>query len=79
MAQIVTSDSKAPLREVREVQFGILDPDEIVSSSMPGGTEEIGGWNVLNKRIIFVPSDEVEFTAWFITMKMYTWLWSVLH
>ncbi|XP_022650291.1 DNA-directed RNA polymerase II subunit RPB1-like isoform X2 [Varroa destructor] len=29
MAQIVTSDSKAPLREVREVQFGILDPDEI--------------------------------------------------
>lgn len=31
MAQIITSDSKAPLREVREVQFGILDPDEIVS------------------------------------------------
>lgn len=27
-----TTDSKAPLRQVKRVQFGILSPDEIVSS-----------------------------------------------
>lgn len=26
-----TNDSKAPLRQVKRVQFGILSPDEIVS------------------------------------------------
>lgn len=25
------NDSRAPLREVRKVQFGILSPDEVVS------------------------------------------------
>lgn len=28
---MATSDSKAPLRTVKRVQFGILSPDEIVS------------------------------------------------
>lgn len=31
-----TNDSKAPLRQVKRVQFGILSPDEIVSiTKMP--------------------------------------------
>lgn len=30
--KMATSDSKAPLRTVKRVQFGILSPDEIVSS-----------------------------------------------
>ncbi|XP_003740810.1 DNA-directed RNA polymerase II subunit RPB1 [Galendromus occidentalis] len=37
MSQIITSDSKAILREVREVQFGILDPDEIRRMSVTEG------------------------------------------
>lgn len=28
---MATNDSKAPLRQVKRVQFGILSPDEIVS------------------------------------------------
>lgn len=28
-----TTDSKAPLRQVKRVQFGILSPDEIVSAA----------------------------------------------
>ena len=28
-----TNDSKAPLRHVKRVQFGILSPDEIVSTT----------------------------------------------
>lgn len=27
-----TNDSKAPIRQVRRVQFGIISPDEIVST-----------------------------------------------
>uniref|UniRef100_A0A131XL90 DNA-directed RNA polymerase subunit n=1 Tax=Hyalomma excavatum TaxID=257692 RepID=A0A131XL90_9ACAR len=37
MSQIVTSDSKAPLREVKRVQFGILSPDEIRRMSVTEG------------------------------------------
>jgi len=32
-SKMATSDSKAPLRTVKRVQFGILSPDEIVSGS----------------------------------------------
>lgn len=32
-----TTDSKAPLRQVKRVQFGILSPDEIVSTLHPKG------------------------------------------
>ncbi|KAM7302594.1 DNA-directed RNA polymerase II subunit RPB1-like [Ixodes scapularis] len=37
MSQIVTSDSKATLREVKRVQFGILSPDEIRRMSVTDG------------------------------------------
>ncbi|KAH7966257.1 hypothetical protein HPB49_014843 [Dermacentor silvarum] len=37
MSQIVTSDSKATLREVKRVQFGILSPDEIRRMSVTEG------------------------------------------
>ncbi|KAH9413971.1 DNA-directed RNA polymerase II subunit RPB1 [Dermatophagoides pteronyssinus] len=37
MSNIVTSDSKAPVREVRRVQFGILSPDEIRRMSVTEG------------------------------------------
>lgn len=30
----MSSDSKAPVRQVKRVQFGILSPDEIVSSEI---------------------------------------------
>lgn len=37
MANIVTSDSKAPVREPKSVQFGILNPDEIRQMSVTDG------------------------------------------
>lgn len=37
MANIVTSDSKAPVRDPRSVQFGILRPDEIRQMSVTEG------------------------------------------
>uniref|UniRef100_T1JDI6 DNA-directed RNA polymerase subunit n=15 Tax=Myriapoda TaxID=61985 RepID=T1JDI6_STRMM len=37
MAFSICNDSKAPLREVKLVQFGILNPDEIRSSSVTDG------------------------------------------
>ncbi|KPM07567.1 hypothetical protein QR98_0060640 [Sarcoptes scabiei] len=37
MSNIVTSDSKAPVRDVRRVQFGILSPDEIRRMSVTEG------------------------------------------
>lgn len=37
MSNIVTSDSKAPVREVRRVQFGIFSPDEIRRMSVTDG------------------------------------------
>ncbi|XP_064456621.1 DNA-directed RNA polymerase II subunit RPB1-like [Ornithodoros turicata] len=37
MSQIVTTDSKAPLREAKKVQFGILSPDEIRRMSVTEG------------------------------------------
>ncbi|KAI2810971.1 DNA-directed RNA polymerase II subunit RPB1 [Blomia tropicalis] len=37
MSNIVTSDSKAPVREVRRVQFGILSPDEVRRMSVTEG------------------------------------------
>lgn len=33
-AKMSTLDSKAPLRTVKRVQFGIISPDEIVSKSL---------------------------------------------
>lgn len=32
--KMATTDSKAPIRVVKRVQFGILSPDEIVSKSL---------------------------------------------
>lgn len=37
MSMIITSDSKAPLRDVKRVQFGILSPDEIRRMSVTEG------------------------------------------
>ncbi|KAF8793197.1 DNA-directed RNA polymerase II subunit RPB1 like protein [Argiope bruennichi] len=37
MSMIVTSDSKATLRDVKRVQFGILSPDEIRRMSVTEG------------------------------------------
>ncbi|XP_076336415.1 RNA polymerase II subunit RpII215 [Tachypleus tridentatus] len=37
MTSIITSDSKAPLRDVKRVQFGILSPDEILRMSVTEG------------------------------------------
>lgn len=37
MSNIVTNDSKAPVRDVRRVQFGILSPDEIRRMSVTEG------------------------------------------
>ncbi|XP_054719438.1 DNA-directed RNA polymerase II subunit RPB1-like [Uloborus diversus] len=38
MSMIITSDSKAPLRDVKRVQFGILSPDEIRRMSVTEGS-----------------------------------------
>ncbi len=37
MSNIVTTDSKAPVREARHVQFGIYSPDEIRRNSVTEG------------------------------------------
>ncbi|GIY97902.1 hypothetical protein CEXT_500711, partial [Caerostris extrusa] len=37
MSMIITTDSKAPLREVKKVQFGILSPDEVRRMSVTEG------------------------------------------
>lgn len=37
MSNIVTSDSKAPVRNVRRVQFGIMSPDEVRRMSVTEG------------------------------------------
>lgn len=47
---MATTDSKAPLRTVKRVQFGILAPDEIVSTNFSIDTSTYGGYQQLESQ-----------------------------
>jgi hypothetical protein len=60
MSAIMTSDSKAPVKKVKSVQFGILGPEEIRRMSVTeGGVRYPGGKNAGASEIFLVDLIEI--------------------